>query len=260
MSNELEKLNEAVAEIAKVVIRPENLTEERICVKDLFEALLGSVLLPEMVKLSGEKLDEDTKRILDEWTIEKVRDIMTPKVETKVETKVIERVKEVHTGERKKFRRLKDGLDKESRKKRDMSPLERKMLIEFWNDRQKMVGKKDALCVSLCKEINEASTEEIEVYPLQVGGFFSHLYRMALSTESRRMLWWQGAVKKGKIDQAITPFPKFSPELIRECQEYYEAERADEDERKKAHAAMRAARGSTPAPAAPAPSKPFEIE
>lgn len=259
MNETLDKIHEAVFTIAGIVTRPENMTEERIVIKHLFEALLGSVILPEMAKLDPSAIeDENLKKILEDYTLEKVKEMMSPKEKIiEVPREVIKTVtKEVFTGEREKFRRLKGSVVKESRKKRELIPVERKYLIDHWNRTQHRIGRDDAICVELAKHINEVISPDVtaDISPLQIGGFFSHLSRMALSTESRREAWWQGAVKKGNIDPSITDKPQFSPELVRECQEFYDAERANEEIRKKEHAAMRAVRGRVAPTLPPIPS------
>ena len=183
----------------------------------------------------------------------KVEAPMVPKVIVKHLTPVSVEPAEKVGG---KYRRLKvNGVDKVRRFERELEPNDRDYLIRWWNTYQVLVPEDDPVCARLAKNINDAnaSTSLKPLSPLQMAGYFSYLCTLGTWGADERNARIALSIKKGRFTVA----PVYSGDLIDAIIANYNAERADEDVRRKAHAEKRAAMGmaktTTSAPVIEAP-------
>ena len=137
-----------------------------------------------------------------------------------------------------KFRRLKDhGVAKVSRFERELCPSDRDTIIRWWNQNQRLVNDDDPACSTLTITIN-STTQGLPLSPMQTAGYMSYLCRLGLWLEDDRRIRVARSIQRG----SFTVTPVYSQALIEAIRRNWEQERADEQARAAAHAAMRAAR------------------
>jgi hypothetical protein len=134
-----------------------------------------------------------------------------------------------------KHRRLKNGVEKISRIKRDMSPEDRDHIIRWWNREQRLVPKEDPVCATIAEQLVSGGQP---LSSMQVAGYFSYLCRMGLWSLAEREARFQRTKTRGHI----TIIPQYSPGLVALIQINWEREREDERIRTEAHREMRAAK------------------
>ena len=214
-----------------------------------WEMILGGLILPAMLKEDPSALSEEQKVLLEEYTEDKIRayfkvgTVTLPKATTTPKIpKVPATPKDPAAPKAEpvggKFRRLKDGVDKEKKKDKDMTTANRDTIIRWWNTNQHLVRRDDPICAKIADDITKSRIDDIIIAPYQVSGYISHLCRMSLWTDERRVDYIATAIVKG----AFTVPPEFSAALLNEVAVHYEEAREDERVRAEAHAVTRAAR------------------
>jgi hypothetical protein len=199
--------------------------------KSSVQMVLGGLLLPYLVDLGKVDPDDPTiNEMLKKYSRGEIRKIMFPDpVEVPIEVPV-----EKIILERPVFRRIKNGVNKEIRKVRELCTEGRDILIRWWNTNQRLVPDDDPVCVVLTEQINALHPKEEPLSAMQIAGYFSHLCRMGRRTEEDRIDRFQRSIHRG--DHTI--MPKYSQPLLNAIQENWERERFDEYARKKDHLAL----------------------
>lgn len=249
---DLGKLFEAVSEISKLVLKSDNAH-----MKEPWQMIVGGLVLPEAAKADPSVLeDKGNKALIDQYSREKVEEFFTAKTIEKEVVKEVEKIVEKEVPVEKvvvkkvpvegapiesgKYRRLKDKVNKESRKETGLDSAARDVMIQHWNKVQDLVDKKDPVCQKLTEQINGQSGRTIPIFPLQVAGYFSYLCRLGRKIQSRREGLIDYHMKKGNI----TVRPYFSKELIDKILIHWREEKEDRERRKKDHAELRARRAA----------------
>jgi len=249
-------IGDVVAEITKRTV-----TVEHAHMLRPWEMVLGALILPMLaeedpaVKESGRYAE-----LMARYDKESVEKMFSTKEAKEVVERVVERVVEVPVGDgaavRKptlhgtvksagKFRRLKDTVNKVSRKRNDIPPEGLDLINKWWNREQRLVEASE--CQRIADEINLLGAAQ-PLSASQVSGWLSWLCRLALKTSADREDYIARAVKRRKFSVE----PKFPDRLVNEVADNKrriaeERERARQaKERMKAEAAQRAAQ---PAPA-----------
>jgi hypothetical protein len=137
--------------------------------------------------------------------------------------------------ERPVYRRLKDGLNKVSRKTRELSTEGRDILIRWWNVNQRLIPKEDQACVTLTAQVNALRPSAEPLSALQIAGYFSHLCRMGLRTEDERVARLSASLNRG----AHTIMPVYTQALLDAIYANWEFERANEAALHSDHIVMR---------------------
>jgi len=220
-----------------------------------WEMILGGLILPAMLKEDPSALSDEQKVLLEEYTENKIRAYFkigtvalpkaatTPKIPKAPAAPKVPAVPKDPAAPKAepvggKFRRLKDGVDKEKKKDKDMTTANRDIIIRWWNTNQHLVRRDDPICAKIADDITKSRIDDIIIAPYQVSGYISHLCRMSLWTDERRVDYIALAIVKG----AFTVAPEFSAALLNEVAAHYEEAREDERVRAEAHAVARAAR------------------
>jgi hypothetical protein len=189
------------------------------------QAIMGGLLLPSLVDMGQVDAKEpEVADLLKSYSKPEVKKMLNPEPTTITEV--------VH--ERPVFRRLKDGVNKEKRIKRELDPAGRDILIRWWNVNQRLVPKEDPVCATLTAQVNALNGLEEPLSSMQIAGYFSHLCRMGLCLPEERNERLHSSKKRG----AHTIMPEFTQELLDAIKENWEKERANESARKVDHALL----------------------
>jgi hypothetical protein len=189
------------------------------------QAIMGGLLLPSLVDLGQlDAKDEEVADLLKSYSRPAVKKMLNPDPTTITEV--------IH--ERPVFRRLKEGVNKEKRIKRELDPAGRDILIRWWNVNQRLVPKEDPVCATLTAQVNALNVTEEPLSSMQIAGYFSHLCRMGLRVAEERDAKFRMSMKRG----AHTIMPEFSQELLDAIKENWEKERANEAARVIDHAML----------------------
>lgn len=195
------------------------------------QSILGGMLLPQMVNngdLDGD--DPDVTKLIDAYSKEKVKALLNPEpLPIEVERIVMEKV-----FERPIYRRIKNGVNKESRMVKQLTPEGRDILIRWWNVNQRLVPKEDPVCVTLTEQINALDPASDPLSSMQIAGYFSHLCRIGLRMEAERIAVFERSIKRGDH----TVMPKYTAPLLEAIEENWRFERALEETRKADHAKL----------------------
>lgn len=243
------------------------INEDHVDMQKHIEMILGNVIMPEVLKMDPDVLKShpEYKTLLDAYTPEKVKKALTPETIEKVVEKVVEkpvekivekviekRVPVDGTSVRKdsghdpcndggKYRRLKDdGVNKISRKKREIDCLVRDTIITWWNQSQTLVDKDDPVCQKLADDCNAGTPHLPPLSSYQVTGYISRLVTWGRLSSSHREEKFDKMIKKG----LFTIRPEYTPELIQKIIDNYNRQREDERIREEAHKKMRAQKGT----------------
>jgi hypothetical protein len=137
-----------------------------------------------------------------------------------------------------KFRRLKDnGVSKVKRFERELTCLDRDMIILWWNDNQRLVPENDPVCALIADCINYQATD-LPLSSMQVAGYISYLCRLAMWDELSRQTRLVKSLERG----AFSVMPIFTRPLLNAIIQNWQQEREDERLRAQAHAELRTAR------------------
>lgn len=198
--------------------------------KQHVQSILGGMLLPELTKTGA--IDANSPEVADllkNYTKEKIEAQLSP-------APVL--VREV-LKERKICRRdKKNGVAKEKRFERDLTPNDRDVIIRWWNANQRLIPKDDPICPVLTDQINALNPREKPLSAMQISGYLSSLCRLALRTEKDRINVINRSIKRCKY----TVRPIFSPNLLKLVEENWEFERKNEKARVKDLVKMRVQR------------------
>jgi hypothetical protein len=179
------------------------------------QAIMGGLLLPSLVDLGQvDAKDTEVAELLKSYSKPEVKKMLNPEPVT---------VKEV-VHERPVFRRIKDGVNKEKRIKRELDPAGRDILIRWWNVNQRLVPKEDPVCATLTAQVNALNSHEEPLSSMQIAGYFSHLCRTGLCVAEDRDERLKRSMKRG----AHTIMPEFTQGLLDAIKENWEKERANE--------------------------------
>lgn len=139
-----------------------------------------------------------------------------------------------------KFRRIKDnGVEKVKRFERDLTLSDRDEIIHYWNEHQQLIKDDDPVCAKIAEDINSGTAGK-PLSSMQVAGYLSYLCRLGMWTTADRKARIDRSMRQGKISVR----PEYTVRLVNEITANWERERADERERARAHAAIRAARAA----------------
>lgn len=226
----ISQLNEAVKVITDLVKK-----DEYSHMRKPWEMVIGGLIVPAMIEVDRTLVEHPRYKALQEkYTREKLEEFFNPKPQN------------IPVSGGVKFRRLKDKVNKKSRFERELGQYDRDKLILWWNKNQRLVPKDDpkqsggSVCVALAEELNREQKDKAPIAPLQLGGYFSYLCRMALRTERTRMVRFENACKRG----AISILPVYTPELLDAIRENYNEARREESQRAKDHAELARRRAS----------------
>jgi hypothetical protein len=208
---------------------------------DLWQALLGGYVLPEMAKSEPESIvgNAGYKALMDKYSKENIAEMF------KGEDKIVEVIKEVPTiiektvvvreGEHVVHRRLKSDIHKISRKKRPLNAAERDLVIKVFNEKQDMLDKTSEVFKNIADVVDAARDEDDKVSAPQLAGYWSSLCRWADRPKVRREQWIEKSLKKCIFN--ITPV--YSERFVAKIKANYMAKRAEAAERAKDHAKIR---------------------
>lgn len=188
-------LKSAAIEITKLV-----LDKKHIHMKKLWEMVLGGLIVPAMVEDDKDIIEKtpNFKVLMEKYNKKAIKAFMkeAPK-ETIVEKEI--RIEVPVEDNNTLFRRLKDsGINKISRKTRELANIERNAIIEWWNTNQRLMVKNDPVCAEIIDRIHTDGSRPIS--PLQISGFFSLICRKGLEVEADRDEYWNKRKREGNID------------------------------------------------------------
>lgn len=220
-------------------VTPEIMKEENRHLIDIWKALLGGFVLPEMARqepgsVAGNAAFED---MISEYTKENILNMFAPKAEEKIVEvikevpTIVEKVVVVKEGEHVVHRRLRTDIHKEKRKKRDMSMEERDLVIRVFNEKQDMLDKSSEIFSTLVGKINEHRDEDEQISAPQLAGYWSSLCRWADRPLDRREAWMDKSIKRSIY--SIRPI--YSEGFIGKIRANYEAKRVEAKARKEDH-------------------------
>jgi len=193
------------------------------------QAIMGGLLLPSLVDNGQlDAKEPEVAELLKSYSKPEVKKMLNPEPVTVTEV--------VH--ERPVFRRIKDGVNKEKRIKRELDPAGRDILIRWWNVNQRLVPKEDPVCATLTAQVNALNGHEEPLSSMQIAGYFSHLCRTGLCLAEERDARLRNSMKRG----AHTIMPEFTQELLDAIKENWVRERANEAARVTDHAKLAAQR------------------
>jgi len=235
---------------------------------ELWSALLGGYVLPEMAKSEPESVagNKQFEALMAKYSPENIKEMFS-----KGEDKIVEVIKEVPTiiektvvvrdGEHIVHRRIRSEVKKISRKNRPLTSEERDLVIHVFNDKQDMLDKTSEVFSALTETINSTREEENKISAPQLAGYWSSLCRWAEGHTCRREQWIARSLKKGIY--SITPV--YSERFVAKIKANYMKKRAEEEERKKDHALIKSTGErrkiivSESAPAGPLPVEELDL-
>ena len=220
-ANEIDKVTEILGKLV--------LQGKFAHMKTHVQSIMGGLMLPQLVDLGKvDATDPAVSELLKSYSKPAVKKMLNPEP-VKV-TEVIH--------ERPVFRRLKNGVNKEKRIKRELDPAGRDILIKWWNVNQRLVPKDDPVCATLTAQVNALHPNDEPLSSMQIAGYFSHLCRMGLKLPEERDDRLFRSMERG--DHSV--MPKYTQELLDAIKENWERERANEAARHGDHARMKIAR------------------
>jgi len=237
MSLTVQDLHDMAFKVTKEVLTPEN---EHLV--DLWKAFLGGFVLPKMVEQDPASVEGNQafKDLINKYSRESIIEMMSPRVvETeKVVEKIIEVEKPVYiqTGEKVLHRRVKSKVNKISRKERNLTPDERDLCINVFNEQQKMLDKDSLVFTHLVDEINRSRAKEDHISASQLAGYWSSLCRMADRPKTKIDAWIEESIKSGKY--SLRPY--YSDEFVEVIRENYRARKEEALKRAQDHAKIKA--------------------
>ena len=136
-----------------------------------------------------------------------------------------------------KFRRLKDKINKISRKKRELMPEDRDIIHRWWNGAQALITdlKNNPLCATLATKCNNAEHATKALCPAAVAGRISSLARLGLLEPVER----DAIIARGLKRKMFSVVPMFSEDLLEEIKQHRAIEAADEKLRTEQHALLK---------------------
>lgn len=215
---------------------------------DIWGVLLAEVVMPAMADISPEvKESSSYKLIVNSKAFKEKKAFIERVLKGEASPKKYNYTsKSPYPG-----RRIKGTIKKESRLKRKLNKYDRDFIIQWWNKYQTLVPKEDPQCKFIADKLNKFQPELEPLAPIQVGGFFSHLCRLGLSTMEER----EAGIKR-MFDRGDTSVvPHYSPELEEMIRNNWEDERKESSIRRKEHAEILEARKTGVASKTPEPSK-----
>lgn len=206
-------LNMVATTVTKKVLTP-----EYSHLLELWKALLGGFIGPEMAKLTPDAIDEKRKAMMEKYSKEAIAQMINPepKVIEKTVEKIVYRDRTVSEpapapqGNDTGNRRYRPYVKKLTRKKRELQPDERLAIITLFNEKQCLMDKNDDACRQLTAKLNASATEPTS--NLQVAGYWSWLCRVVLKTKREQENWFSAATRKGSLPQGC-PTPVASDEF-----------------------------------------------
>lgn len=220
-----EQINAASVVLASLTVRG-----EYAHMKGHVEEILGGMLLPYQVKKGDIKKNAPgVADLIKKHSKTEVKKRLAP--EPKIVEKMIEVEKVVVVGENTgKFRRIRTE-NKISRMKRTLGPIDRDVIIRWWNTNQRLIDKNDPVCNVLAEQINATQPGNEPLCALQVAGYFSVLCRIALYIDDKRKEHALSWVNKGMC----TVEPLFTQPLLDAVKENWEKNQRDEAQRRLDH-------------------------
>jgi hypothetical protein len=224
-------------------VTPEIMKEGNRHMIDIWKALLGGFILPEMARQEPESVagNEGFEAMINDYSKEKIIEMFSPKSEEKI----VEVIKEVPTivektvvvkeGEHVVHRRLRKDVHKVRRKKREMSMDERDLVIRVFNDKQDMLDKSSEVFSTLVGKINEAREPEDKISAPQLAGYWSSLCRWADRPLENRKAW----IAKSLRREIYSITPEFSDGFVSKIKANYAAKKVKERKRAKDHAEIK---------------------
>ena len=223
----------------------------------LWKAVLGGYVGKSMQNLMPEQIDEKRQALIEQYGKEAIEKLLNP--EKEVVEKVVEKV--VYRDRPTSAAPAQDGLstqgvkgvnfryrpkvNKVSRMKRTLAPDERRIIIEQFNQLQKMMDPND----EVCKRINaQISTSGPKLSNPQIAGYWSWLCRVVNFATSHQQEWYNGAIKSGSLPQGC-PMPTATDEFKREIMSNAKFEAMIKAEREKYKARMATVKTTAASPA-----------
>lgn len=211
---------------------------------DLWRAMLGGYVLPEIAKSEPEMVagNEKFEALIKEFSKDKIKKMFS-KVEIKEVIKkaevpkIVERTVVVSSGEKVVHRRLKSEVHKIKRKKRQLQPHERDMIISVFNDRQDMLDKTSEVCKNLIDAVNDKRDPEDHISAPQLAGYWSSLCRWGLQPKAKRDEWIKKSLKKKTPTFSVAPW--YSDSFVAKIRENYRKRKEEASERVKDHAEIK---------------------
>jgi hypothetical protein len=187
------------------------------------QTVIGGLLLPYMASLGPVK-NPEIKKIVKQYSKKSMEEEMV-----EMDSTIAALIQDA--AERPVFRRIKEHINKESRKQIGLDTDDRDLLIRWWNVNQRLIDKDDPVCTVLADQTNANHMDREPISAMQVAGYFSHLCRMGLKIEEERKEIFQRSISRG----VHTIMPTYSEDLLQQILENWEAERANEKARKEDH-------------------------
>lgn len=209
----IDLLNTVATTVTKKVLTP-----EYSHLLELWKALLGGFIGPEMAKLTPDAIDEKRKAMMEKYSKEVIAQMINPepKVIEKTVEKIVYRDRTVSEptlaphGNDTGNRRYRSSVNRKRRKKRELQPDERLAIITLFNQKQCLMDKNDDACAQLTAKLNASATEPTS--NLQVAGYWSWLCRVVLKTQNEQDNWFKAATRKGSLPQGC-PMPVANDEF-----------------------------------------------
>jgi len=184
------------------------------------QGIIGGLLLPYLVDIGSIDEDDQVKVLMEAYAKEKIKELLNPDPITIPIEQIVERIRYA----RPVFRRIKTEVKKVKRMERELCSADRDILIRWWNVNQRLVTKEDPVCPTLADQCNAATKSNEPICAMQVAGYFSHLCRIGLRTDTERTKIFERSIKRG----AHTITPRYSFSLQDAILKNWEKERANE--------------------------------